>query len=168
MGKQSISLLKMDEPKRLRAQCISEHCTEKISKRRYSKTTVNPNKGKISKPLVDEGAIIAGLLETNQLLTNVNKLIEASTISTDKVQLIDLQKYSLLPTGFTVIDLPILSDAFSLLACPIGLTTNTCKLQASQHWRQKERTCDLCKLNAETVNLSIGMSRLPDKNTCKL
>ena len=167
MSKQSISLLKIDEPKWLRAQCISEHCTEKISKRRYSKTTVNPNKGKISKPLVDEGAIIAGLVETNQLLTNVNKLIEAS-ISTDKVQLIELQKYSLLPTGFTVIDLSILSDAFSLLACPVGLTTNTCKLQASQHWRQKERTCDLCKLNAETVNLNIGMSRLLEKNTCKL
>ena len=141
MSKQSISLLKMDEPKRLRAQCISEHCTEKISKRRYSKTTVNPNKGKTSKPLVDEGAIIAGLVETNQLLTNVNKLIEAS-ISTDKVQLIELQKYSLL---FTVIDLSILSDAFSLCVF----------LYFQLAWQQILVSCKLLNIEDKKKGLAI-------------
>lgn len=39
-----------------------------------------------SKLLVVEEAIIEELVETNQLLTNVNKLIEPSIISTDKVE----------------------------------------------------------------------------------
>ena len=40
------------------------------------------------KPLVEEEAITQELVETNQFLANVNKLIELSTISTDKVELI--------------------------------------------------------------------------------
>ena len=39
-----------------------------------------------SKLLVVEEAIIEELVEANQLLTNVNKLIEPSIISTDKVE----------------------------------------------------------------------------------
>ena len=35
----------------------------------------------------------------NQFLTNVNKLLESSTISTDKIQLTELPKESVLPTG---------------------------------------------------------------------
>ena len=39
-----------------------------------------------SKLLVVEEAVIEELVETNQLLTNVNKLIEPSIISTGKVE----------------------------------------------------------------------------------
>ena len=78
-----------------------------------------------SKPLVVEEVIIEELVETNQLLTNVNNLIEPSTISTDKVESIELLRDSVLPKGFRFIDSSILSDVFSLLACPNCLTTNT-------------------------------------------
>ena len=80
-----------------------------------------------SNPLVVQEAIIGGLVETNQLLTNVNKLIEPSTISTDKAELIELPKYSILPTGFRFIYSSILPDVFLLSACPNSLTTNTLK-----------------------------------------
>ena len=70
-----------------------------------------------SKPAVVEEATVEELVETNQLLTNVNNLLEHSTISTDKVELIELPKDSILPTRFRFIDLSILSDMFSLLAC---------------------------------------------------
>ena len=53
-----------------------------------------------SKPVVVEEVTVEGLVETNQLLTNVNNLLEHSTISTDKVELIELPKDSILPTRF--------------------------------------------------------------------
>ena len=59
----------------------------------------------------------------------MNNLLEPLIISTDKIELIELPKDSILPTGFRFIDLSILSDAFSLLACPNCSTTNTLKLQ---------------------------------------
>ena len=62
-------------------------------------------------------------------MTHDNNLLESSTISTDKVELIELPKDSILPTGFRFIDLFILSDIFSWLACPNYSTTNTLKLQ---------------------------------------
>ena len=46
------------------------------------------------KPSVVEEANIEELVETNQLLTNVNNSIEPSTKSTDKVELIELSKDS--------------------------------------------------------------------------
>ena len=70
-----------------------------------------------SKSVLVEEATVEELVETNQLLTNVNNLLEHSTISTDKVELIELPKDSILPTRFRFIDLSILSDVFSLLAC---------------------------------------------------
>ena len=66
----------------------------------------------ISKPVV-VGANVEKLVETNQLLTNVNNLIQPSTISTDKVELMELPKDSILPTGFRFIDLSILSYVLS-------------------------------------------------------
>ena len=59
-------------------------------------------------------ANIEELVQTNQLLTNVNNLLEASTISTDKVELIELRKDSILPIGFRFIDLSIMSDVVFL------------------------------------------------------
>ena len=50
-----------------------------------------------SRPILVEEAIIEKLVETNQLLTNANKLIEPSTTSTDKVEFIQLSKDSILP-----------------------------------------------------------------------
>ena len=41
-----------------------------------------------SNPLVLEEANIEELVETNQLLINVNNLIEPSTLSTDKAELL--------------------------------------------------------------------------------
>ena len=81
-----------------------------------------------SKPLVVEETTIGGLVETNQLLTNVNKLIKPSTISFDKAELTELPKDSILHAGFRFIDLSILLDVFSLMACPNCSTTNTLKL----------------------------------------
>ena len=65
-----------------------------------------------SNPLVLEEANIEEL---------VNNLIEPSTLSTDKVELLELPKDSVLPTGFRFIDLSIRSDVSSLLACPLKL-----------------------------------------------
>ena len=80
----------MDKPKRIRAQGNSGRCT-KQSKRRYSKKRRNPNKWEkmTSWPLVVEEAIIEELVESNELLTNENNVIEPSTISTDKFELIE-------------------------------------------------------------------------------
>ena len=62
-------------------------------------------------------------------MTNASNLLEPKTISTDKIELIEHPKDSILPTGFRFIDLSILLDVFSLLACPNCSTTNTLKLQ---------------------------------------
>ena len=72
----------MDKPKRIRTQDNSGRCSKQISKRRYSKKKRNPNKGEkmTSKLLVVEEAIVEVLVGTNQLLTDVNNLIEPSTI----------------------------------------------------------------------------------------
>ena len=78
--------------------------------------------------VVDE-ANVEKLVEINQLLTNVNNLLKPSTISTDKVELVELSKDSILPTGFRFIDLFIMLDVFSLLASPNYSTANTLKLQ---------------------------------------
>ena len=120
----------MDNPKIISAPGDSGRCAKQISKRRYSEHERNPNKWKkmTSKPLVVEEAVIEELVETNQLLTNVNKLIELSTISSDKVELIEFRKDSILLTGIRFFDLSILSDVFSLLTCPNCSTTNTPKL----------------------------------------
>ena len=81
-----------------------------------------------SRPILVEEAIIEKLVETNQLQRNVNKLIEPSTTSTDKVEFIQLPKDSILPKWFRFIDLFILPDVFSLLARQSCSTTNTLKL----------------------------------------
>ena len=60
-----------------------------------------------SKPVVIEEVHV---VEANQLLKNANNLLELSTISTDKVELIELPQDSKLLTGFRFIDLSILSD----------------------------------------------------------
>ena len=67
-----------------------------------------------SKPAVVEEANVEELAETNQLLTNVNNLIEPSIILTGRVELIELPKELILPTGFRFIDLSILSDVFHI------------------------------------------------------
>ena len=82
------------------------------------------------KPSVVVEAILEELVETNQLLTNVNNLREPFTISTDKIELIELARDSVLLTGFRFIGLFILSDVFSLLACLNWSTANTLKLLA--------------------------------------
>ena len=81
-----------------------------------------------SKRFVVEETIIEKLLETNQLSTNVNNLLKTSTVSTNKVELTELPKDSILPTGFTIINLSFLSDVFSLLTCPNCSTENILKL----------------------------------------
>ena len=85
-----------------------------MNNRRYSKTRKNPNKGeKITwKSVVVEEADVEELVETNQLLTNMNNLLEPLTISINKVELIELPKDLILPTGFMSINLSILSDVF--------------------------------------------------------
>ena len=82
-----------------------------------------------SKPVVVEQANVEELVETNQLLTNVNNLLEPSTNQTNKAELIELPNNLVLPTAFRFIDLSILPNVFSLLACPNCSTTNTLKLQ---------------------------------------
>ena len=118
------------------------NCTNQISKDGIPKREEIPIKGKMtSKPLVVEETTIGGLVETNQLLTNVNKLIKPSTISFDKAELTELPKDSILHAGFRFIDLSILSDVFSLLACPNCSTTNTLKLLNTED--KKKRTCKI-------------------------
>ena len=89
-------------------------------------------------------------------MTHDNNLLESSTILTDKVELIELPKDSILPTGFRFIDLFILPDVFSWLACPNYSTTNTLKLQDIEDKKKGLAKQSLCKLNVETVNLSIA------------
>ena len=78
----------MDRTKRIRAQGNSGRCTKQMRKTGYSKKMRNQNKGKKmnSKPVVLEEANSEELIETNQLFTNVNNLLEP-TFSTDKVEL---------------------------------------------------------------------------------
>ena len=127
----------MDKPKRIRAQGNSGRCT-KQSKRRYSKKRRNPNKWEkmTSWPLVVEEAIIEELVESNELLTNENNVIEPSTISTDKFELIELPKDSY----------PQDSDLLIYSSCQICFFIGVPKLldktysEASRHWKQEKRT----------------------------
>ena len=75
-------------------------------------------------------------------MTNANNFLEPSTILTDKVELIELPNDSILPTGFRFVDLSILSDVFSLLACTNCSTTNTPKLQDAED-KKKALACEL-------------------------
>ena len=90
----------MDKSKRIRAQGNSGRCTKQMSKRRYSKKEKKSQKRKkmTSKPVVVEEANVEELVETNELLTNENNLLKPLTTSTDKVELIELPKDSILPT----------------------------------------------------------------------
>ena len=111
----------MDKPKRTRGQYDSGCSMNKSMKEDFPKKKKKKEiqiKGKNDfKPSVVVEAILEELVETNQLLTNVNNLREPFTISTDKIELIELARDSVLLTGFRFIGLFILSDVFSLLAC---------------------------------------------------
>ena len=77
----------MDKTKRIRAKGKSGRFTKQIRKKWYSKKRRNPNKGKRKmtlKSVVVEEENVEGLVETNQLFTNVNNLLESSAISTYK------------------------------------------------------------------------------------
>lgn len=130
-----------------------------MNKRRYSKNGRNPNNWEklTSKPLLEEEANLEEIVETNQLLTDVNNLIEPLTISADKVELNKLAKDWILPAGFRVIDLSILSDVLSLLVCP-NCSTITEQQILWNFKTLKTRKKDLqylCKSNVETMNSSI-------------
>ena len=90
----------MDKSNRIRAQGNSGRCTKQMSKRRYSKKEKKSQEWKkmTSKPVVVEEANVEELVETNELLTNENNLLKPLTTSTDKVELIELPKDSILPT----------------------------------------------------------------------
>ena len=91
-----------------------------------------------SKAVVVEEANVEKLVETNQFLAKANNLIETSTISTDKVELIELPKNSVLPTGFRFIDLSFLSDVLFLLVSEL---LDSKYSEASRQWKQEKRTC---------------------------
>ena len=78
----------MDKPKRTRGQydsgCSMNKSMKGVPKKKKKEIQI---KGKNDfKPSVVVEAIIEELVETNQLLTNVNNLREPSTISTDKIE----------------------------------------------------------------------------------
>ena len=63
----------------------------------------------------------------------IKELIEPSTSSTDKVELIEDSKDSILPSEFRFINLSILLDVFSLLTSPNCLIRrNTLKLHETE------------------------------------
>ena len=123
--------------KRNRSQGNSGRCTKQSSKKRYSKKRRNKNKGKKLTPLivqtpVEELVVAAQEMttpeETNQLQTDDDKAGEPATASNNKVEAIESPKDTVLPTGFRFIDLSVLSDIFSLMACPNCLRSKTCQL----------------------------------------
>ena len=79
----------------------------------------------------------------------MNKLREPSTTSTNEVGLIELPKDSVLVTGFSFIDLSIMSDVFSLLAFINCSKTNTLELLDIED--KKKRLARFTQLNVETV-----------------
>ena len=110
----------MDKPKRTRGQYDSgcrmyKSMKEGVPKKQKKEIQIKEKND--FKPSVVVEAIIEELVETNQLLTNVNNVREPSIISTDKIELIELARDSVLLTGFRFIGLFILSDVISLLAC---------------------------------------------------
>ena len=70
-----------------------------MTKRKYSKKRRNPIKGKktTSKPGVVEEANVEELVETNQLLTKANNLLESSTSSTEKLKKLSFQRTQYYP-----------------------------------------------------------------------
>ena len=119
----------MGNLKELELKVILDVVPNKRAKEDISKKEEIPIKGNMTlEPVVVEEANIEELVQTNQLLTNVSNFLEPSTISTDKVELIELPKDSLLPTEFRFTNLFILSDVFSFLECSNSSTTNTLKL----------------------------------------
>ena len=117
----------MDNAERNRGKGNSGRYAKQRSKKLYSKKRRNPNKGKKLVPKVDvEQLLIAEENPTEQQI-NVNVHID-TTVSSDNVELIEPPKDSVSPTGFRLIDLSILSNVFTLLACPNCLYTNTCQL----------------------------------------
>ena len=103
----------MDNAERNRGKGNSGRCAKQRSKKFYSKKRRNPNKGKKLVPKVDvEQELIAEENPTEQQI-NVNVHID-TTVSSDKVELIEPPKDSVSPTGFRLIDLSILSNVFTL------------------------------------------------------
>ena len=130
MSEKSVNLYwKLGNLKELELKVILDVVPNKRAKEGISKKEEIPIKGNMTlEPVVVEEANIEELVQTNQLLTNVSNFLEPSIISTDKVELIELPKDSLLPTEFRFTNLFILSDVFSFLECPNSSTTNTLKL----------------------------------------
>ena len=85
---------------------ILDFVQNKSAKEGIPKRKETPIKGKddFKTIMAEEEAIIEKLVESNQILTIVNKLIEPLTISTDNVKSIELPKESILLTGFKFID----------------------------------------------------------------
>ena len=79
---------------------ILDFVQNKSAKEGIPKRKEIPIKGKddFKTIIVEEEAIIEKLVESNQILTIVNKLIEPLTISSNKVKSIELPKDSMLPT----------------------------------------------------------------------
>ena len=79
---------------------ILDFVQNKSAKEGIPKRKETPIKGKDDSKTImaEEEAIIEKLVESNQILTIVNKLIEPLTISSNKVKSTELPKDSMLPT----------------------------------------------------------------------
>ena len=88
----------MGNLKELELKVILDVVPNKRAKEGISEKEEIPIKGNMTlEPVVVEEANIEELVQTNQLLTNVSNFLEPSKISTDKVELIELPRDSLLP-----------------------------------------------------------------------
>ena len=99
MSEKSVNLYwKLGNLKELELKVILDVVPNKRAKEGISKKEEIPIKGNMTlEPVVVEVANIEELVQTNQLLTNVSNFLEPSKISTDKVELIELPRDSLLP-----------------------------------------------------------------------
>ena len=84
----------------------------------------------------------------------MNNLMKPSTMLSDKAELIELSKDSILHTGFKFIDLSILSNVF--FYGRVQVSCQQTPLRFSTMKTKQKNLEDLCISNAETVNLSVA------------
>ena len=131
----------MDKDERTRRKGDSGRCAKQRSKKKYSKRRRNANKGKkldrLSEVPMETGEVQVhgqGAREENSTFFSIADL--EGTVSAKTIVNIEPEEHTS-PSGFRLIDLGILSNVISLLACP-ECKMITCELSDKQ---QEKRIC---------------------------
>lgn len=152
---------------RNRGKGDSGRCTKQRSKKNYSRKRRNPNKGKKLSPKVDDAGVDQGNDRLDQNVENQNIgtpcVPTCSTVSSEKIEeiVINENEQSDSISGFRFVEMNILSNVLSLLACPSCF--NSCCLNLYDVATKKKDFQAIFKLNV--VNVISYMSFTPPQKS---